>query len=494
MPDPHKSSLTRPARPIFVVGSPRSGTSVLAWCLGHHPNIFPVPESNWMGDFAVSVAIAHQIGSAREDRSMLSAMDIGSAELFAALGHTINDLTLRHRRHLQTERESKSVELGIQSPWLAATSTAAGPKTRWVDGTPEYSLHICGLRKLFPDALFIHLVRDVDSVVRSLLNFHRVSGSRLVANEEEAYKYWLRTVKACVKAEQAYGPQVVRRLLYSNLLDNAESALRSLLEFVGEPYSAKCLEPLAERINSSNVPPDFRSDDPATDPAVVAEARRLWYDVERTAQGNRISTAAAEELEAAFEQSRVRAKTIEQDLKSQIANQQNHYLTEIEAYKSKVLTQQQHYLAEIEEYKQQINTQQQQHDAEVEGYKLQIARQEQHYTNEVCRRVREISKLAGLLEQVVDIVTRLRSSRFWRLANRAAAMEAKLSRGKAPVPDSKLEKILARYSRWRASHPEIAKSEQESNMETATNQGETTTKRLTGDDPAVERIAVSETR
>ncbi|HEX4708509.1 MAG TPA: hypothetical protein VH229_12360, partial [Candidatus Udaeobacter sp.] len=75
-----------------------------------------------------------------------------------------------------------------------------------------------------------------------------------------------------------------------------------------------------------------------------------------------------------------------------------------------------------------------------------------------------------------------------------AAMEAKLSRGKAPVPDSKLEKILARYSRWRASHPEIAKSEQESNMETATNQGETTTKRLTGDDPAVERIAVSETR
>jgi hypothetical protein len=57
----------------------------------------------------------------------------------------------------------------------------------------------------FPE-LFIHLVRDVDSVVRSLLNFRRVSGTRLVASEEEAYKYWLRTVKACLKAEQAYGP------------------------------------------------------------------------------------------------------------------------------------------------------------------------------------------------------------------------------------------------------------------------------------------------
>ena len=52
-------------RPIFVVGSPRSGTSILAWCLGHHPNIFPVPESNWMGDFAVNVAKSYQVGAAR---------------------------------------------------------------------------------------------------------------------------------------------------------------------------------------------------------------------------------------------------------------------------------------------------------------------------------------------------------------------------------------------------------------------------------------------
>ena len=64
-------------KPIFVVGSPRSGTSILAWCLGHHPNIFPVPESNWMGDFAVNVAAAHQIGfGAAAVYPYLSAMDI----------------------------------------------------------------------------------------------------------------------------------------------------------------------------------------------------------------------------------------------------------------------------------------------------------------------------------------------------------------------------------------------------------------------------------
>ena len=71
-------------KPIFVLGSPRSGTSILTWCLGHHPNLFPLPESNWMGDFAVNVAVAYQIGAARGDYSILSAMDIQDEELFAA--------------------------------------------------------------------------------------------------------------------------------------------------------------------------------------------------------------------------------------------------------------------------------------------------------------------------------------------------------------------------------------------------------------------------
>jgi hypothetical protein len=91
-------------RPIFVVGSPRSGTSILTWCLGHHPNLFPVPESNWMGHFAVNVAIAYETGAARGDYLILSAMDIQDEELFAAFRQSINDLILRHRKHLEKTR------------------------------------------------------------------------------------------------------------------------------------------------------------------------------------------------------------------------------------------------------------------------------------------------------------------------------------------------------------------------------------------------------
>jgi hypothetical protein len=93
-------------RPIFVVGSPRSGTSILTWCLGHHPNLFPVPESNWMGQFAVNVALAYQTSAARGDYSIFSAMDVQQEELFATFGQSINDLILRHRRHLERKRET----------------------------------------------------------------------------------------------------------------------------------------------------------------------------------------------------------------------------------------------------------------------------------------------------------------------------------------------------------------------------------------------------
>jgi hypothetical protein len=88
---------------------------------------------------------------------------------------------------------------------------------------------------------------------------------------------------------------------YSHIVEQPESALRSLLGFLGEPYSAQCLEPLVQRINSSNVPADFKIGDPETDPAVVERATRLCAEVERTSQPPEASPAAAVEMEAAFE-------------------------------------------------------------------------------------------------------------------------------------------------------------------------------------------------
>jgi hypothetical protein len=133
-----------------------------------------------------------------------------------------------------------------------------------------------------------------------MLNFYRVAGTHLVGNEQEAYTYWLRTVRACVQAEQAYGPRVVYRLSHQVLNDNAESPMRSLLDFLGEPYCAKCVAFLTKRINSSNVPEDFIAKDHATDPSVVKDAIELWEELKETPQAAEPSSVAADEMETAF--------------------------------------------------------------------------------------------------------------------------------------------------------------------------------------------------
>jgi hypothetical protein len=274
-----------PARPVFIVGSPRSGTSVLTWSLGQHSDILVQEESNWMGPLAIQLEIAYRVGTARGERSQLSALGVSREEYFARFGEAIDGIILGHREKLENRARTNATAAAIATSVSPRQSSTSGgfqiarqqsdPKTRWVDGTPEYSFYIYPLAKLFPQAKFIHLVRDVAAVVRSMLNFERTGGPRLVENEQAAYDYWLRAVRACLAAERAHGSEVVRRLRYSDLIEQPESSLRRILEFVGEPFESSCLEPLRERINSSEVAVAFDPTDSNTDESVREAARRL---------------------------------------------------------------------------------------------------------------------------------------------------------------------------------------------------------------------------
>jgi hypothetical protein len=302
----------RSARPIFIVSSGRSGSTILTWCLGQHPNIIPQEESNWLGPFAIDAAVGHRRGTVRGERGQLSANFITRDELLEALGNAIDRLLLRHRAQFQDPRLRR--QSGWDPPPFSISRSPDEPKSRWVDGTPEYSLYICALRKLFPRAVFIHLVRDVTEVVRSLLNFFPDGTRRLVDSEQAAYEYWLRRAKACAEAEQAYGPQVVYRLRYAALINEAESTMRSLLQFLGEAYSPACLEPLDQRINSANVPPSFDETDPATDPEIIKRAGELSEQLQLSSQPHEASTQAAANLESQFEQQVEHFATLEAQL------------------------------------------------------------------------------------------------------------------------------------------------------------------------------------
>jgi GT2 family glycosyltransferase len=82
-------------------------------------------------------------------------------------------------------------------------------------------------------------------------------------------------------------------------------------------------------------------------------------------------------------------------------------------------------------------------------------------TNRLRKQLWDKRRLSHLLEDAEKAAARLRSSRRWQLANPATAIQAKLFPGKVSLGYGHLDKIVAAYSKWRTSHPEIDKIDDE---------------------------------
>jgi len=47
-------------QPVFVVGMYRSGTSILTWALGQHPNLWALDETGWLPIFSNAILATWQ--------------------------------------------------------------------------------------------------------------------------------------------------------------------------------------------------------------------------------------------------------------------------------------------------------------------------------------------------------------------------------------------------------------------------------------------------
>lgn len=300
------------SKPVFVVGAPRSGTSVLTWALGQHPNLLLTEESNWLGSFAIQAAAAHAQGSAREQRSQLGALGIDRETFLSGLGDGIDRMILAGRAHLEAASDAAAQHSPQQvNPEFAISRDPGESKARWVDGTPEYSLQIPALVALFPRARFVHLLRDADQVAASLLAFRDERGRPIVGSAEEAYAYWMRTVQACLDAEAVLGPEVVHRVRYADLAVDGEHVLRGILEFLAEPFAPACLEPLKHRINSSFVGEAMPRAYPDERSAVIEQARHASAEWLASSQPAKADATARARWQAEFDTSVLYAQGLE---------------------------------------------------------------------------------------------------------------------------------------------------------------------------------------
>lgn len=187
--------------PVFVVGCPRSGTTLVRRMLDAHPAFSCGPETQFLTELRV--------------------VERRSWRRLARFGVTESEWRAQVRSLFTWVHEQRAERLG---------------KDRWVDKSPGYALILDYVDALFPDCMVVHVIRDPRDVADS---WRRRWGQRRAA-------WVLRAWPRHVTAARAFGrshPDRYHEVRYEALVADPEAQARALLGWLGEPWSEAVLHP-----------------------------------------------------------------------------------------------------------------------------------------------------------------------------------------------------------------------------------------------------------
>ncbi|HEY7118944.1 MAG TPA: sulfotransferase [Tepidisphaeraceae bacterium] len=195
-------------RPVFIVGMPRSGTSLVEQILASHPEVFGAGELNLIPRTAMTMPA-----------SPLSEGD--------PYPQCLEGLTLREANRLA-------------GAYLASVEALNADAVRVTDKMPHNFLSLGLIEVLFPGSRVIHCTRGAMDTCLScyFTNFVRENEFKFdLAHLGAYYRDYRRLME--------HWRNVVRipiiELRYEDLVLDVEGQTRRLLDFVGLPFDARCL-------------------------------------------------------------------------------------------------------------------------------------------------------------------------------------------------------------------------------------------------------------
>lgn len=204
----HVSALA--GRLVLIFGSPRSGTTWLTHLLLSHPGAGGQGHS----ESSLFVALQPFVGLLhRKEDGPLAFVD--EPTLIAALRRFCDEL-------------------------LSGDLPAGAPVGRVVEKTPEHALLLPFINRIYPDAYYIHIVRDGRDVVRSAVEVE--FGEPDVA---VAARGWVHTLHAVER--DARDLARFREVKYEELLADPVEGTSELLSWIGLDVDEDVKRELAER-------------------------------------------------------------------------------------------------------------------------------------------------------------------------------------------------------------------------------------------------------
>lgn len=215
---------------VFLVGSARSGTTLLRRIVDAHPQIAISRETHWVPRFY-------------EKR-------IGVTDAGTVTGELVSHLVAYHRfgRFGVSEQAVEQLAGGDDPVSYAAFVSGfydlvgeARGKRLVGDKTGQYARSLPTLHALWPAARFVHLIRDGRDVALSVLNWKEKPGaSRLPTWDDDRVMttalWWSRNVALAREAGSALPSGLYHELRYEALVTRPEEQCAALCTFLDLPY------------------------------------------------------------------------------------------------------------------------------------------------------------------------------------------------------------------------------------------------------------------
>ncbi|MEB3322462.1 MAG: alpha/beta fold hydrolase [Synechococcaceae cyanobacterium] len=216
---------------VFLLSSPRAGSTLLRVMLAGHSLLFSPPELHLL-----------PFGTMGERARDLAGSHLGEGLLRAV--RELRGLTARESAALVGSWEEQ--DLPVAEVYALLQSWTGGRTL--VDKSPTYALEAETLRRaetLFERPRYVHLVRHPHAVIRSFvdLRMERLLGAGEVDPHRLAEAIWERSNRNVLELARELGEERVHRLRYEDLVTAPGPELERLCAFLGIPFEPALLEP-----------------------------------------------------------------------------------------------------------------------------------------------------------------------------------------------------------------------------------------------------------
>lgn len=239
MPEPNRPAAGH--RPIFVIGVNRSGTTLLSLMLDAHSRVAIPYESHFFVKYYADEDLVGDLGCEAGRRALVDRI-----------------LAEPYVRRWDYHPDPGEIDLDACGDLATAIAQVYSAYARhfgkdlWGDKTPSYISELHVMNRMFPDAKFVHVIRDGRDVALSVLR------QRWGANDfAAALRDWVREVTCARKMLAMLPVDRFLELKFEDLVSDAPCQLRRVADFLGlnfeegmvSGYMRRASDKVGDRIN-----------------------------------------------------------------------------------------------------------------------------------------------------------------------------------------------------------------------------------------------------